>query len=241
MIKTCPICGKEFEPRRCSQKYCSPACYDEENHRRARARYVPVKNESRTCPVCGKEFVSHNRNQKYCSDACRCRVYRLSKRAPRPIRTCPVCGKEFTAISERAVVCSRECRRLHRNKLERERNRRRRAEREPVTCTICGREFVPSHGNKKCCSDVCRRRAKAVTAARRYAAKHPPRLTPRRAEPKVLFPDFKPPSPKPKPPPKPPPKIFIAAAEAEHRPPTIDELLDWIFDPNRKLSGVDAT
>lgn len=190
------------------------------------------------CIICGKEFEAQLSYKKTCSRECSDENTRRCSRinyVPREKqnKTCAICGKIFATVYRNQVSCSDDCRRLYRNAYE----RRRRREREPLlpcTCPICGKQFEPNHRNQKYCSNSCRRRARVVTDARRYAAKHSPLLPPWREERKVLFPDFKPL-------PKPPPKIFIAAAEAEHRPPTTDELLDWIFDPNRKLSGVDST
>ena len=34
LVKKCEYCGKEFEPSTSSQKYCSRACRERENHTR---------------------------------------------------------------------------------------------------------------------------------------------------------------------------------------------------------------
>ncbi len=86
-MKTCPICGKDFEPKQSNmgqQKYCSAECrlivrkeherqLNEKNKEKIRNR-----DHTKTCPVCGGKFQAVH-NEKYCSDPCRKKANRMRK------------------------------------------------------------------------------------------------------------------------------------------------------------------
>lgn len=96
MVKTCPICGKEFATVCPNKKYCSPTCsykanraIDKEYYKRNRERIcerqrtyyaglpwptlTPLKVVS--CQHCGKMFKETFRHDHFCSDECRLNFY----------------------------------------------------------------------------------------------------------------------------------------------------------------------
>ena len=94
--RPCPVCGKEYKPRRAGVKTCSRACA-------AQLR----KRELQTCEVCGKQFDSRHRSRT-CSRECGVRL----RQAPRP-QTCARCGKAMPFFKNRhRRYCSTECRQL---------------------------------------------------------------------------------------------------------------------------------
>jgi len=102
VVKTCPVCGKSFNPIG-AQICCSPTC---KSVSRAENRLVKV------CPVCGKSF-NPTGAQICCSPTCKAAY----QRGPCPIcgnydpanRTCPTCGKKFKPAGLAQMHCSAEC------------------------------------------------------------------------------------------------------------------------------------
>jgi len=109
IIKTCEICGKEFQVyrykiKRGGGRYCSNECKKKANTTR----------QKRICEYCGKEFEAHaylikNGGGKYCSKEC----YHAGSRHDIKCK-CIVCGKEFTINKSqqeegRGRYCSHKC------------------------------------------------------------------------------------------------------------------------------------
>lgn len=63
MTKVCLFCGKPFEAKRSSAKYCSMYC----NHQYNRP-HVPFLEK--VCLFCGKPFKTHNSTARCCSKIC---------------------------------------------------------------------------------------------------------------------------------------------------------------------------
>jgi hypothetical protein len=100
----CVSCGKEFRPRRNSQRHCSRKCYDHDRRLQQPLEKV-CKNEE-----CRKHFSTTNRMQVFCSNECK--VYHNNTvRETREARAkeCFVCGKTFITTSYHGKYCSREC------------------------------------------------------------------------------------------------------------------------------------
>lgn len=82
MLKTCPICGKEFDAARCTRKYCGERCrktakHAAQNKSRAEARAA----ENRPCAVCGRQIPPEfRRGRIYCSEECQCEGRRRKHR-----------------------------------------------------------------------------------------------------------------------------------------------------------------
>ncbi len=90
----CGYCGKEFEPRRKDQRYCSKSCKVMASRRRSKRgsktskkvnsspglsklclndsthTTIPPKGKLTFCAGCGREFYARKEGQKYCSRSC---------------------------------------------------------------------------------------------------------------------------------------------------------------------------
>jgi hypothetical protein len=109
MIKTCPICKKEFETDDFRRKYCTLDCYKKSKNN---------KNIEKTCPVCNKNFKTRHDEQIYCSHECAGEIRKIEK-----IKlVCPVCKKVFYKKQcniknvKGNPCCSLECSRKSRQK-----------------------------------------------------------------------------------------------------------------------------
>lgn len=90
-MKTCLHCGKQFNEKRKTQKYCSLEC----------SRKASKKGKTIICSVCGKEFYRKNaelKNRKtaHCSVSCASKMTknRLGTKVETTTK-CETCGKEF--------------------------------------------------------------------------------------------------------------------------------------------------
>lgn len=92
ITKTCPTCGKKYEPKSAPQVYCSDACRE--------AMYVP----ERVCPICGKTFRSAS--ARTCSRKC---AHELS------VRTKKTVYNGYNQASDRKI----DMRRYHSDTLDR--------------------------------------------------------------------------------------------------------------------------
>lgn len=63
----CKICGKNFEPRRHNQKYCSSVCYGESLVRRQEAKR---QGGGKICEYCGQIFKPRSEKSRFCSFDC---------------------------------------------------------------------------------------------------------------------------------------------------------------------------
>jgi len=96
MIKTCLFCGKEFETKKRTQKFCSSSCVSLYN-------WQNISPIIKNCALCGKQFHTKVYHQKYCSSECR-------QKAQGYLKTCPVCGKQFKTTGKTKIYCSADCR-----------------------------------------------------------------------------------------------------------------------------------
>lgn len=215
----CAYCGAEFEraENRGSRKYCSRKCYFNACYHREH----PKHPKGKICPTCGKKFETFFNQKKFCSAKCRNKWNNTKQNAKRTVtqitkqtaqRICPQCGKEFELTKSNKKFCSELCGRRYRRGFGRKSYVK--------TCPVCGAEFETLTGQKVYCSTKCRKRAE-----RKKERKEIPEI-PTFLPPKVEVKPVE--SPKPE-----PPKVIIPAAEAEHRKPTVEELLDWIFSKER--------
>lgn len=100
----CSECGKEFLPRRKTQKTCSEPCYKAWAHR--------MNMRSVICEKCGKEFFTSSKKQIYCNQECK-------RRKPKVVKFCKVCGVEITHMKHNAVYCSKACQNVVRAEVKR--------------------------------------------------------------------------------------------------------------------------
>lgn len=89
--KTCEVCGAQFEwdyknPKRCCSKECS-----------AKLRKMTISSNLKICELCGKAFQPRSNTQRYCDDD--------------HFRSCPICGKPVKVLFEYDInrCCSTEC------------------------------------------------------------------------------------------------------------------------------------
>ena len=146
MVKTCAVCGEEFDANHPRQKYCrkekvghcivcgkeyiyicaaqhSRTCGNPECAKLASSRLAPTK--SKVCRGCGKEFIPKSYHSFYCGDTI--------------TGKCSICGKEFHYKCEADAVRDKcpHCRHLYKK-----------------TCICCGKEFITSTPQKQVCDGV---------------------------------------------------------------------------------------
>lgn len=118
-MKTCPECGREFEPvpNHPHQIYCSEKCCGRVSSRRQCERLRAARRplEPRKCALCGKPFVATRPDRKYCSPNCAAAAYRDRNRTRFEPRACLWCGTIFTPTHHaKTQFCSPNCRRTYR-------------------------------------------------------------------------------------------------------------------------------
>lgn len=130
MIKTCPICGKNYRTYRKKQVFCSESCKTQ---------------NIKTCDHCGKEYVSQfykTKKKNYCSKEC---SYKSRLKNTYHEHECIMCGKKYKSKAHNSVYCSNRCK-LDSIKI-------------PIRtelCEWCGEEFK-TQTTEKCCSKECKR------------------------------------------------------------------------------------
>lgn len=125
MSRKCLACGKEFEPVRCTQKYCSAACrkyayrhgIENETYRRTSGNGKVLREF--TCLQCGKKVQirdSRDRRMKFCSQHCERWYWKQNKKAKSvPVErmfVCRQCGKVVTVRNSgdrRRIFCCAAC------------------------------------------------------------------------------------------------------------------------------------
>lgn len=138
--RPCRKCGRDFEPKKRNQAYCSRECQQThirpdahgtdsnygrgcrcekctQAHTAIHRKYVQRAEESHACVQCGAAFVTTLRLQKYCSVDCQRQAHltkeREKRRAAQREQLCPTCGKVFKpggGKGSNRVYCSYECR-----------------------------------------------------------------------------------------------------------------------------------
>lgn len=133
VTKTCAYCGRTFQARRRTSKFCSREC-------RAKGGWRSSNKIAKTCPQCGRTFHVQPSwgHLTFCSREC----YHASKEI---VKTCPQCGQPFrvTPCHEGQQFCSRECREAHQQALRQQ------------VCPGCGRTFQTAYKGQKFCSRPC--------------------------------------------------------------------------------------
>lgn len=176
--RRCEVCGKEYTPNRCTQRFCSIDCSNRFHIKRLKAykghNHVPMSQQRRICKVCGVEFTPTTGGQKCCSVECSAKNLRLLELARQKgtggnkgsgrargsdfgvgaiEKKCEYCGVIFTAFNVRTKFCSDECRY---KKDQHEREERYKKAHPVRTCLECGKIFQPTHKDQVCCSQSCR-------------------------------------------------------------------------------------
>lgn len=190
-MKTCKLCGKEFEPSGSWQKYCSPQCRERAYcHERKESKtlklYILINSNGERFetdsmlafvqahpewfPKWESAYVSLMRGGKYRGWYIESREDKkregsvLSSGAGAE-RTCPYCGKVFVSMNGHIKYCSSKCARASLEQAERARLERKKQLKPPVmrVCAQCGKEFVQEGKRRKYCGEVC---AEAARKAR---------------------------------------------------------------------------
>lgn len=102
---TCHHCGKEFEARRCSRKFCSDHCKSIAGIKKKAAQMKPRK-----CVQCGKTYQPQWLSQvKFCSRSCETTYSHAHLWTPKDV-ICQDCGQTFKCVRRDRKRCD-ECRR----------------------------------------------------------------------------------------------------------------------------------
>lgn len=80
-IQECLVCGKTFQAKRQTKKFCSDACKMKHHRQELKKQDSVTAKKSqpgrtpglakRVCPHCGEWFVAHRSDQVFCSKSCR--------------------------------------------------------------------------------------------------------------------------------------------------------------------------
>ncbi|NJL06969.1 MAG: hypothetical protein HC900_00920 [Methylacidiphilales bacterium] len=97
-VRTCERCGKQYQSRAQTSRFCSKACSD------AAIRVLP----DRDCKMCGATFRPRNSNSEYCSPKCRDEAKRFKQFET----VCQVCGTFFISKKRGSMYCSDRCKKV---------------------------------------------------------------------------------------------------------------------------------
>jgi len=162
----CFVCGREYEPKQCSQKYCSKACKnraDKNDRRFSGSRQYVLDRDGNACVKCGSNrglIVHHKDKSRFNNNpsnletlcrSCHAKVHYLDTWVVKPeTRECVVCGGKYHPIQKNQKLCRRKACLVEWKKLQK------RANHEAVKCAVCGNEFIQKHSNHITCSSECR-------------------------------------------------------------------------------------
>lgn len=110
-IKKCEICGKEFYPKRSTQKTClNEECKRKINYKRQLER-AKKKRGGIKCKCCNKVIENPtNEVQMFCSVECRKKHYKEYGMNYNGTLRCKECGITFTTHIPAQKYCCTECR-----------------------------------------------------------------------------------------------------------------------------------
>lgn len=222
--RICPVCGTKFIAANKNNRYCSSTCKKKyravRDLQRAKERFANANAHPhlpKICPTCGVQFTPHHNHQKYCSVACRpkkiyVRKVRtiVKKPAPQPVsKICPICGQPFETFSTKRKYCSAQCSHqadiiLKRKSRAKYRANSRRSS-QPRTLSEYEKRSLQFTGSILSDNKTLKTTPILLTVK--------PTPTPIQTPPKR--------------------EIIIPAAVAENRQPTVNELLDWIFQSGK--------
>lgn len=140
--KTCMFCGKKFNTKSKSAKFCSRRCRNGASEYKRSGYICNAKLLKKVCPVCGKRFETYKSYKITCSDECK--SVRERKRSP-------LTWDEYVSIQKEKAKQNAEIKRIEKewykaiHTVERE-------------CKICGALFYCLDKESKCtCSSECSR------------------------------------------------------------------------------------
>lgn len=151
MLKTCPICGAEFETSNKKRQCCSPLC----SSKYCRARAVE-KAPLQKCLYCGKEFKPKKLGVKFCS--VKCSAKNASKYAVHRQPSARKIKREMTptAIAFITALANIEDGQEFLNSLFKSKSDT--GEDGLKKCLYCGKPLKAANGQLKYCSEECYRK-----------------------------------------------------------------------------------
>lgn len=119
-VKTCAICGEEYQAVDHRSVTCGNSeCVRERKVRHSRAQRKKKAMEKmatlpvRYCCVCNTAYKSPNPMQRTCGDKncmTEClRIYEQMRKVPRREMTCPICGKTYMGRANQKTCGARRC------------------------------------------------------------------------------------------------------------------------------------
>lgn len=115
IVKTCPVCGENFNVTYENRKYCSQNCRKQKVKENSRERYRACqrKLEKKECAYCGNEFFPTNTSQIYCSPDCKRFAYNERSRKTEGVyitpRQCKWCNTLFQSEDKEKKYCCKQC------------------------------------------------------------------------------------------------------------------------------------
>lgn len=146
----CAQCGRGFNPRRPTARFCSRSCGSQ-------ARWQGCRPEAKVCSFCKSSYAPPGRAFDTCSDECKANLQQA--RVQRPV--CEDCGQGIGDLPARSRICTHcrvERRRArHRKEYRARQNYAGKAYRttHKRTCTACGEGFESWSPTAKTCSKTC--------------------------------------------------------------------------------------
>ena len=164
-IRICELCGKEYESRTSTSKYCSSKCREKMGGIKQRQAYIDNRTQKK-CKKCGKEFMPGHMTQVYCSETCRFLSRQIHKKQapkvqvddPKGLYVCKGCGETF-ASARKKLFCSKKCNHYYFTCLNNNLNK------APQVCSYCKKEYAGTR--QKYCSSACQIAAEKARKARR--------------------------------------------------------------------------
>ena len=168
VARRCVQCGKEFDPRNRTQRFCSRGCNAESQRtvgehvcKNCSVVFRPKANDRTVfcCRQCGVDYKRRERPKKW-----------RWPRTPVSFPTCRHCGRTFAARRTQGL-CSDECRKQWACARSVEHGRRQKPF-VPRPCKECGEAFTPEYGNKRrnfCSASCLKKHSHRAAAARRRA------------------------------------------------------------------------
>lgn len=181
MAKTylCIVCGKEFEPIRLAQQYCSKKCRnraDKNDRRFSGVRDYVLGRDGFKCAQCGansslivhhKDWIRTNNDPSNLLTLCRSchRKEHFEVTVKDETKKCFICDEAFNPGETRRktqILCRRlSCKKEYKK-------RKKRKPHEEKKCMVCGELFMQKHSRHLTCGAKCSKTLMDRGKSRRY-------------------------------------------------------------------------